>query len=128
MNVTKLLLAAALAATSMPAAAQQIVGHDRNATGDRVELLLDHLAERFAVPAHGTKKDDEILHRSTQGDTDQNPDRAWKVAELSGQDGPDKRSGAGNRREMMTEDNPLVGLNEIAAVILDLAWGGAAVI
>src|SRR6185503_17984575 len=101
---------------------------DSDAAGDRIQFLFDHLAEGFATPAHGSEKDHEILDRASESDADQNPDGAGKVTKLRGEDGADKRAGAGNGGEVVAEDDPLVGFDEVAPVIMDFAGSGATVV
>ena len=94
----------------------------------RVQFLLHHLAERFAVAPHRAEQDHEILHRAAEHDADQNPQRAGQITELRRQHRPDQRPRPGDRREVMAEDDPLVRLDEILAVVVDFARRGAAVI
>ena len=85
-------------------------------------------AERFAIAADGGEEDDEILHRAAEHHADEDPERAGKVAELRGEHRPDERAGAGDGGEVMAEDDPLVRLHVIPAVLVDLAGRGAAVV
>src|SRR2546429_8347526 len=64
------------------------------------------------------------LFRSTH----QNPERAGQITELRGQHRTDERARSGNRREVMPEDNPLVRLHEIFAIVVDFARRGASVV
>ncbi len=100
----------------------------RDEADRRIQFLLDHLAERFAVAPHRAKQDHEILHRAAEHGADENPQRSRQITELRGQHRPDQRSRPGNRREMMAEDNPFVRLDEIPAVVVNLARRGAAVV
>ena len=100
----------------------------RDETRRRIQFLLDHLAERFAVAPHRAKQNDEILHRAAEHDADENPQRPRQITELRGEHRPDERSRPGNGREMMAEDDPFVRLHEILAVVVDLARRGAAVV
>ncbi len=87
--------------------------------------MSGHLRERFAVPAHGEEQDDKILHATTQHGAGDDPERAGQVSELCGEHGTDERSGAGDGGEMVSEDDPLVGGNEVAAVIETLRRSSA---
>ena len=46
-----------------------------------------------------------------------NPERAGEIAKLGGEHGADQRSGAGDGGEVVSEDDPLIGGNEVAAVV-----------
>ena len=100
----------------------------RDETGRRIQFLLDHLAERFAVAPHRAKQNDEILHRAAEHDADENPQRPRQITELRGEHRPDERSRPGNRREVVAEDDPFVRPDEILAVVVDFARRGAAVV
>ena len=54
----------------------------RNVAGGGVQLFLHHLPERFAIPAHRSKKNDKILHRTAEHHADQNPQRARQITKL----------------------------------------------
>ena len=84
--------------------------------------------ERFSIAPDGTEQDHEILHGSAQGRSDHDPQEAGKVAELGGQSGSHQRTGTGDRREMVAEDDPLVGGLEIVAVAQPFGGGGARVV
>ena len=90
---------------------------ERRDTGDRSDLLARHLAERLAVAAHGRCEDDEVLNRAAEHDADDDPDGAGQIAELRGERGPDERAGAGDRREMVAEDDPAIRRHEVAPVV-----------
>jgi len=86
------------------------------------------LGEGFAVAAHGAEQDDEVLDGTSEDDADQDPECTWQITKLRGEDGADERAGAGNGGEVMAENDPFVCADEVAAVIVDFARGGAAVI
>src|SRR6266853_1276121 len=91
-------------------------------------LFRSHLRERTAVAADRRKQDDEILHRAAEHRADEQPERAGQIAELRREHRPDERPRPADRREVMAEDDPLVRLAEILAVLVDLARCRAAVI
>ena len=47
---------------------------------------------------------------------------------MCGKDGTHQRPGAGDRGEVMTEDDPFICLHEVAAVIVDFAGSGAPIV
>ena len=80
------------------------------------DLLARHLPERLAVAPHRAEQDHEILHRAAEHGADDDPQRARQVAELRRQRRAHQRSGSGDGREMVAEDDPLVGRLEVVAV------------
>src|SRR5206468_12403283 len=50
------------------------------------------------------------------------------ITELRREHGTHERTGAGDRSEMMAEDDPLIRLYEVFAVVVDFARRGASVI
>ena len=90
----------------------------RQRAGNRTQLHLDHLAERLAVAAYRSEQHDEVLHRAGDDDAGQDPQRSGQVAHLRGEDRADQRTGAGDRREMMTVEDDLVGRDVILAVVV----------
>ena len=99
--------------------------HRRHA-GDRVDFLLRDLAERLAVAPHRRAEDHEVLHRAAEHDAGDQPDRAGQEAELRRERRTDERAGAGDRREVMAEEDPLVRRHEVAAVVEPLGRRRAA--
>ena len=89
---------------------------ERGDTADRADLVAHHLTEALAIAACRGHQDREILHRAAEHHADQDVERARQVAELRGQDRPDERAGSGDRGEVMPEDDPAVGGNEVLAV------------
>jgi hypothetical protein len=80
------------------------------------------LAQRFAIAAHGTEEDGEILDGSGEDGAKENPENARQIAKLGGERGTNERAGAGDGGEVVAEKNPFVGGFEIAAVAE--AFGG----
>ena len=103
-------------------------GEQRDVARRGVQLLLHHLAERLAVAPQRRKQHHEVLHRPAQRHADQYPERPRQVAELRRQHRPHQRSRAGDRREVLAEDDPLVRLDEVLAVVMHLARRGPPVI
>ncbi len=95
-----------------------------NAT-QRADFGFCHLRKRFAVAANGEQQDDEILHATTQYSAGYDPECAGQVSELCGEHGADQRAGAGDGGEVVSENDPLVGGNEVAAVVETLGGRGA---
>ena len=85
--------------------------------GHRVHFFLRDLTERLAVAPHRRTEDHEILHRAAEHDADDEPDRPGQETELRRERRADQRAGARDRREVVAEDNPLVGRDEVAAVV-----------
>ena len=100
----------------------------RGESADFADLFAGHLAERFAVAAHGAEQDHEILHGAAEHRADDDPERAGQIAELRGERGADQRTGAGDGGEMVAEDDPFIGGLEIVAVAQTLGGGGALVV
>ena len=92
-------------------------GDVRDKAADAADFRFRHLGERFAVAAHREEQDDEVLHTATQNSAGNNPERARQISKLCGEHGTDQRSGTGDGSEVVSEDDPLVGRNEVAAVI-----------
>ena len=88
----------------------------RRESADAPDLLSCHLAKRFPIPPHRCKQNDEILHAAAKNSADDDPKRAWQIAELCGECRTNERSGARNRGEMVAEDDPFVGRLEIPTV------------
>ena len=61
---------------------------------------------------------DHVVHGAGQADAGHEPDEPGQETELGGEHGPDERSRAGDRREMMAEQHPLVRRHEVVAVLL----------
>ena len=105
--------------------------HDREDRDHREEprppadLVARHLAERLAVAAQREEQDHEVLHAAAEHDADHDPERARQVAELRGEHRADERTRAGDRGEVVAEDDPAVGRHEVAAVVEPLGRGGA---
>ena len=59
---------------------------------------------------------------------DDQPKRARQITELRRERWPDQRARPGNRRKVMPEENPLVGRNKVAPVVVNLGRRGAGII
>ena len=84
------------------------------------ELHLDHFAERLAVAADRREQHDEVLHRAGDHDAGKNPQRAGQEAHLRRQHRADQRAGAGDRREVVSEQHPPVGGHVVHPVVVAL--------
>ena len=91
-------------------------GDHRGEAGDGADLLARHFAQRLAIAADGGAEDDEVLHRAAEHDADDDPQDAGEVAELRGEGRADERAGSGDGGEVMAEDDPSVGRDEVASV------------
>ena len=121
-NVPHGLAASALTTTSASTASMMIMiistPNSAIRPGHRAQLGLDHVAERAAVAARGDEQDHEVLHRAGEDDAGQDPQRAGQIAHLRGQHRADQRAGAGDGREVVAEQDVLVGRHVIEAVVV----------
>ena len=62
-------------------------------------------------------EDKHVLHRTSQADPHDQPDKSRKVAELDRQYWADQRPGARDGREVMAKKNPLIGGMIVLAVV-----------
>ena len=97
----------------------------RREAAEDADLLARHLPERLAVAPQRADEDEKVLHGAAQDDADDDPQRPRQVAELRAQRRPDQRTGAGDGGEVVPEDDPAVGRNEVVAVV-DALGGRAA--
>ena len=100
-------------------------GEHSDGTGGTADFLTHHLGQGLAVASHGREQNDEVLHGTAQHRADQDPQRARQIAELRGQHRTDERAGTADRGEVVPEEHELVGLDEIAAVVVHLGRRGA---
>ena len=84
--------------------------------GDGADLLARDLGERLAVAAHARRQDDEVVHRAAERDADEDPEQPGQEAELRRQHRADQRAGAGDGGEVVAEQHPAVGGDEVLAV------------
>ena len=103
-------------------------GEERGDAADRADLLPRHLAEALAVPAHGEEEDDHVLDGAREDDADDDPDRPGQEAHLRREDGPDERAGAGDRREVMAEEDAPIGDVVVDPVVETLGRSRAVVV
>ena len=96
-----------------------------DAAGDRPHLRADHFGERLAVSPNRQKQHRRVLHRAGEHHAGQDPQRAGKVTHLRGQHRPDQWPGAGDRREMMAEQDIAVGRDVIEPIVMAIGWGHA---
>ena len=73
-------------------------------------------------------QDHHVLHRPRQADADDQPDQAGQVAKLDRQDRPDQGARAGDRREVVPEEDPAVGRVEVLAVVVLVRRGDPGVV
>ena len=88
----------------------------RGQAGNGIDLFLRDLPERFAVASHRRAQDQEVLHRSAQHNTSDEPQRARQEPELRGEGWTDQRAGARNGRKVVAEEHPLRRDDEVATV------------
>jgi hypothetical protein len=92
------------------------------------DFIARHLAERFAIPAHGTEQNHEVLHRAAEHCAEQDPKRPRQIAELRGERGAHQRPRSGNCSEVMAEQYPLIRRFEIMAVAEPFGGRGPSII
>ena len=98
--------------------------HDRQHADERerarhvAELHLDHLAEGPAVAPHRDEQHDHVLDGAGEHDTGEEPQRAGQVAHLRREHRTDERPGAGDGREVMAVEHPLVGRDVVHPVVV----------
>ena len=93
---------------------------DRQGDDDRrgfAELGEGDLGERLAAAPHRRRQHEHVLHRAGQTDADDEPEQAGHVAVLDRQHGADERAGAGDSREVMAEQDPLVGRMVVLPIV-----------
>ena len=77
--------------------------------GDRADLGARDVGERTAAAPHRGPQDDVVVDRAREADAGDEPDEAGGIAELSRKHRADQRAGAGDRGEVMTEQNEAMG-------------------
>ena len=92
----------------------------RDHAGDHAEFGPDQFTEGAPIAAHGDEQDHEVLNRAREHDAGQDPEHAGQVAHLRGQDRADEGTRACDRREMVTEQDGLVGGNVVEPVIVTM--------
>ena len=100
---------------------------DRGDATDRAQLVAGHLAERAAAAPDRDGQHQVVLHATRDQRADDDPDGAGQVAHLHGEHRPDQWTGAGDRREVMTEQHPSIGRHVVGAVVEHLCRGGLVV-
>ena len=68
------------------------------------------------------------MRRAAQYHADEDPQGSGQVAELGGQHGANQRAGTRDRSEVVTEDDPTVGLHEFPAIFMAFAGRGPTVV
>src|SRR5262249_55897637 len=94
-------------------------------TADFADFGLRHFCERFTVAAHREKQNYKILHAAAEDGAGNDPQRSWQVAKLRCEHRTYERAWSRDRREMVSEDNPLVGRDKVASVVEAFGWSGA---
>ena len=103
-------------------------GASMTTTVDMSKTYLEWYVRNLALNGFGVDADHRVVHAAAERGADQNPQRARQVAELRGERRPDERARPGDRREVVAEDDPLVRLHEVAAVVAHLGGGGPEVV
>ncbi len=88
--------------------------------GDRADLGACDLGQRSAAAPGGGPQDDEVVDRAGEADAGDEPDQPGRVAELRGEHGTDERAGAGDRGEMMTEQDQAMRRMVVVAVVANM--------
>ncbi len=81
------------------------------------KLGADHVAERAAVAARRGPEHDEVLHGAGEDDADDQPERSRQISHLRREHGADQRPGAGDRREVVAEEDGLIGRAVVEPVV-----------
>src|SRR5258706_594553 len=89
----------------------------RDQPRQRTDFSPRDLSQRFSFAPDARGENHEVVHRTTQADSDNQPQQSRQESELRRQHWTNQRPGAGDSREVMTEQNPLVGWIIIVAVI-----------
>ena len=92
-------------------------GDGSSGAGDGADLLARDLGERAAAAPGRGPQDDEVVHRAGETDADDQPDEPGSEAELRGEHRADERPGAGDRREVMPEEDQPVRRVVVVAVV-----------
>ena len=108
--------------TAMPSPASAMTMMKRMATmavipaSGEISVARD-LRQRLAVPPHRRREDDEVVHRAAEHDAEGQPQQSRQIPELRRQHRPDQRPRAGDGREVMPEEHPLVGRHVVLPVV-----------
>ena len=89
----------------------------RDHAGGCAHLAADHLAERPTVAPGREEEHEHVLDGAREHDADDDPERARQVAHLRREHRPDQRAGAGDRREVMPEQDAAFGGHEVETVV-----------
>ena len=84
--------------------------------------------QRLPVVPHRSREDHEIVNAPGKAGPDHNPCKTGKIAPLGGEDWPNQRAWAGNRRKMVPEENDIFGRMIIDAVPQPMGRRSAAII
>ena len=126
-------LATSALTTASPRPARATMTINNTATAVAVPVIPSDLRacdfrEGAAVAAQGSDQDDEILHRAGQHGPDHNPEESRQEPELGRQHRTQQRPGAGNGREMVSEEHVFVRGIVIGAVFQPKGRGAARII
>ena len=88
----------------------------RDKSDQRIDFFLQHLTHGFAAATNGTEHHNRIMDAAAQRRANQDPQHPRQVAKLGRQHRPHQRSRPGNGGEVMTENHPAVGGNEVLAI------------
>src|SRR5258708_1685675 len=89
--------------------------------------MKGNLGEGFSVAPGAGDEDEEILHRASEADPDDDPEEAGEIAELRGEDRADEGACAADRGEVVAEENPLVG-GLVILTVFETDGGGDALV
>ena len=95
---------------------QQHADH-RDCAGELAKLGADHVAERAAIAARRSPKYDEVLHGTGEDDAGNQPQRSGQISHLRRKHGPDQRTGACDRREVVAEEDGFIGRAIVEPVV-----------
>ena len=88
----------------------------RGDSADPAEFFAGHLAKAATAAAGGQPEDQEVLHAAGEHNADDDPHRPGQVTHLRGQHRTDQRTGPGDRREVVPEQDPAIGGVEVLAI------------
>ena len=93
------------------------VPNKRDHAGHVAQFGFDEFAQRAAIAPRRDEQHHEILHRTGKHHAGEDPQHSGQVAHLRGQHRTDQRTRAGDRGEVMAEQNVLVGRHVVETVV-----------
>ena len=97
-------------------------------TRQRTDLGARHFRQRFAFAANAAGQDHEVVHRAAETNANHQPQQSRQKTKLRRQHRTNQRTGAGDRREVMAEQHPLVCRVIVVTVVHRLRRHGARIV